>query len=146
MRPNKDWAMLGMAMLLGSNAACARRQVGCILTDEASIIVGSGYNGRIAGVPNCEEPNLCVGHCEGMHAEINALLRRTGSPANAYVSCMPCLHCAKALVAAGARRIVTCMGPMDAEQKAAQDLWRAFGFEILELNCPAAMASDVLLA
>jgi hypothetical protein len=35
---------------------------------------------------------------------------------------------------------------MDAEQKAAQKLWRQFGFEILELNCPAAMASDVLLA
>lgn len=127
--------MLGMAMLLGSLALCARRQVGCILTDKDGLIVGTGYNGRISGLPNCQGEQVCIDYCEGMHAEINALLRRKGDPACAFVTCMPCSHCIKALIAAGATRLVVGTGEMDEEQRHGQKLWSSYGYEILEINC-----------
>lgn len=134
-RPDKDWVMLGMAMLLASRAMCQRRQVGCILTDRHGVEIASAYNGRIAGLPNCEGADSCEGFCEGMHAEINALLRKRGRPHTAYVTCMPCVHCAKALIAAGVDRLVIGTGELDAEQRQAQALWQQFGYEILEVNC-----------
>lgn len=136
-RPPLDWAMLAIASILALRACCERRQVGCVLTDARGIIVGAGYNGRLSGIPNCEGSDCCVHYCEGMHAEINALLRGTGRAANAYVTCAPCVHCTKALLAAGVTRLVVHSGQLDEDQRHGQALWRQFGHEILELSSAA---------
>src|SRR3972149_8364871 len=134
MRPSIDQVMLNIASMLSMRACCLKRQVGCVLTDRQGRIVGSGYNGRIAGLPNCRNGHGCPTYCEGMHAEINALLRVRSQPHTCYITCMPCSHCMKALLASGCERIVTLTGELDEEQQRGYDLWKSFGLPLEEVG------------
>lgn len=84
---------------------CDRRQVGCVLVKDGSIIA-IGYNGTPVGAEN-----VCEG-CDGttkpsvVHAEDNALrklIRRAESSIGCYVfiTTAPCIQCAEKLIAAG---------------------------------------------
>lgn len=105
MRPSIDQTMMGVADALAKRADCAKRNVGCVITDGQHRIIGTGYNGRPAGVPNCSE-QMCDA-CDGVHAEINALLSCDSKWAyTAYVTHAPCWHCIKALANTSIQRIV----------------------------------------
>ena len=107
-RPSLDCIMLELAEVLARRALCARRRVGCVLTDRMGRVVGSGYNGRPHGAVNCDGSEACAGECEGVHAEVNALLSAL-DPARArtcYVTCAPCWHCVKLLANSNVERIV----------------------------------------
>jgi dCMP deaminase len=119
-RPPRDVVMLKMALELGTLSTCARRAVGCILTDKHHEIVGSGYNGRPAGEVHCNERDAfaCEGAdassgtnltaCEAVHAEINALMqcKDRWNIHTCYVSCSPCLSCIGPLLNTSCQRIV----------------------------------------
>lgn len=105
-RPSLHLVMLEVAKALASRAACLKRQVGCVLVDKQGRIIGTGYNGRPRGLPNCRGGYACTAHCEGVHAEINALLQCKGDDVHAaYVTHAPCWHCVKALVNTGCQSI-----------------------------------------
>jgi dCMP deaminase len=90
--------MMGIAKALAMRGACMRLQVGCVITDKKNRILGSGYNGKPRSLPNCNAMSPCVGACQGVHAEINALLQ--APPDKVYVvytTHFPCHHCAKSL-------------------------------------------------
>lgn len=125
MKPTIDKTMLGVALALSMRGDCKKRQVGCVLVDVYDRIVGSGYNGRPRCLPNCSE-KPCETVCEGVHAEINALLQCRGDDvAVAYVTHAPCWHCTKALVNTNCREIVF----MDnsTEDERARQLWESSG-------------------
>lgn len=110
LRPSLDRSMLEIAAVLARRAACVKRKVGCVLTDEHGRIVGSGYNGRAHGQANCEGAGACrTVSCEGVHAETNALQAAAwgAKPVTAYVTTAPCWHCVKQLANSSVRRIVT---------------------------------------
>jgi dCMP deaminase len=98
-RPDIFKTMLDIASVLAVRAMCQKRQVGCVLTDDKNNIVGTGYNGRPRGLANCSIEKPCLGGCDGVHAEINALIQSSGKSIKfCYTTCAPCWHCVKALV------------------------------------------------
>lgn len=98
-RPTIEEVLMGVSYVLSLRAACQKRQVGCVLTDSYHRIVGTGYNGRPRGMVNCCGADACTEGCEGVHAEINALLQCDGDDVKyAYVTHAPCWHCVKALI------------------------------------------------
>lgn len=129
MRPTIDETMMQIAQTLSLRAACQLRQVGCVLTDERGRIVGTGYNGRAAGLVNCEGDQACETDCEGLHAELNALLH-CDNPAyvlTAYVTTTPCWHCFKALLTTPCMTVVVPHGYLDQDQTRGLGLWTRAG-------------------
>jgi dCMP deaminase len=112
-RPNWDSYFLKLAMLASERATCPRMHCGCVLVKNKNVIA-TGYNGSIPGDDHCEDVGCLVvdNHCvRTNHAEMNAVTQaaKWGHPlegATAYVTNMPCTTCAKALVAAGIKRVV----------------------------------------
>ena len=91
-----------------------RKRVGCLIVKDGRII-SMGWNGTPSGDPNdCEEiteAGQLVTKPEVLHAEANALFklnRSTDSSTGAtmYVTCSPCLLCAKQILSCGITEIV----------------------------------------
>lgn len=114
-RPSWDEYFMKLAMLASERATCPRMHCGCVLVRDKEV-VATGYNGSIPGDDHCEDVGCLVvdNHClRTNHAEMNALAQaaRKGHQIDggtAYVTNMPCTTCAKALIAAGIKRVVVC--------------------------------------
>jgi dCMP deaminase len=112
-RPGWDIYFLKLAMLASERATCPRMHCGCVLVKNKNV-VATGYNGSIPGDDHCEDVGCLVidNHCvRTNHAEMNALMQavkhgNSVDDATAYVTNMPCTTCAKALIAAGIKRVV----------------------------------------
>lgn len=117
MRPDLDATFLAAASLFARRTTCARRGVGCILTDAGGHILSTGWNGVPTGHTHCID-YPCKGAnqpsgkglelCESIHSEQNALIRCKDSMAidTCYVTASPCIHCVKMLMNTGCMRIV----------------------------------------
>lgn len=112
-RPDWDQYFLKLAMLASERATCPRMHCGCVIVKDKHV-VATGYNGSIPGDDHCEDVGCWIvnNHCiRTNHAEMNALMQaakrgNSVEDATAYVTNMPCTTCAKALIAAGIKRIV----------------------------------------
>jgi dCMP deaminase len=104
-RPSIDMTWLRVAQVLAKRGSCMRRQVGCVLTDDTGSVVATGWNGRPKAMGNCSEVP-CNSGCDGIHAEVNALLRANGRARVAYVTHAPCWHCIKTIANSGIKRIL----------------------------------------
>ncbi len=112
-RPNWDEYFMKLAMLASERATCPRMHCGCVLVKDREVIA-TGYNGSIPGDAHCEDVGCLVveDHCvRTNHAEMNAIVQAAKKGhivdgATAYVTNMPCTTCAKALIAAGVKRVV----------------------------------------
>lgn len=105
-----DKIYLEMAQVLSKASYAKRRQVGCLIVKDRSIIA-DGYNGTVSGFPNvCEDENGLT-LPEVLHAESNALSKLTKSSqsslgATLYTTLAPCLDCSKLIVQSGIERVV----------------------------------------
>ncbi len=112
-RPDWDEYFLKLAMLASERATCPRMHCGCVLVKNKNVIA-TGYNGSIPGDDHCDQVGCLIvdNHCvRTVHAEMNALVQAAKrghavDGATAYVTNMPCTTCAKALIAAGVKRVV----------------------------------------
>ncbi|KKQ27064.1 MAG: Deoxycytidylate deaminase [Candidatus Magasanikbacteria bacterium GW2011_GWC2_37_14] len=112
-RPSWDEYFLKLAMLASERATCPRMHCGCVLVKDKNV-VATGYNGSIPGSEHCEDVGCLIvnNHCERtIHAEMNALAQAAKrghqvEGTTAYTTNMSCTNCAKALIAAGIKRIV----------------------------------------
>ncbi len=112
-RPSWDEYFMKLAMLASERATCPRMHCGCVIVRDR-FVLATGYNGSLPGSPHCMDVGCLVvnDHCiRTNHAEMNAICQasRRGvalDGATAYVTNMPCTTCAKALAAAGIKRIV----------------------------------------
>ncbi len=112
-RPHWDEYFMKLAMIASERATCPRMHCGCVLVKDRQVIA-TGYNGSIPGDVHCEDAGCLIveNHCvRTNHAEMNAITQaaRKGhiiDGATAYVTNMPCTTCAKALIAAGIKRVV----------------------------------------
>ncbi|MBM6935270.1 ComE operon protein 2 [Enterococcus cecorum] len=103
---------VAQAVLLSLRSTCTRLEVGATLVKDRRIIAG-GYNGAVSGDNHCIDHGCYVvdGHCiRTIHAEMNALLQcaKLGistDSAEIYVTHFPCLHCTKAILQAGIKKI-----------------------------------------
>lgn len=103
---------MAQAVLLSLRSTCTRLEVGATLVKDRRIIAG-GYNGAVSVDNHCIDHGCYVvdGHCiRTIHAEMNALLQcaKLGistDGAEIYVTHFPCLHCTKAILQAGIKKI-----------------------------------------
>lgn len=83
-------------------------KVGCIIADTNNRVIGTGYNGMIAGISEdyLWEPREKK-YQYVIHAELNALLHTTRDARGATMYCTlePCDQCMKAIATAGIKHI-----------------------------------------
>lgn len=116
MRPGWDTYFMGMVAVIATRGSCLRRKVGALVVDSRHVLLATGYNGKAAGVPNCEDAP-CAGAyaasgtsldtCEAIHAETQCLIycSDTAKIHTLYVSCSPCINCVKMFMQTGCMRI-----------------------------------------
>ena len=105
-----DERYIRMARIWGENSYCKRRRVGALIVKE-KMIISDGYNGTPSGFENvCEDEN---GRTKPyvLHAEANAITKvarsnNSSDGATLYVTCSPCIECAKLIIQSGIRRVV----------------------------------------
>lgn len=140
-RPSWDEYFLKLAMLASERATCPRMHCGCVLVKEKNV-VATGYNGSIPGDDHCEDVGCLVidNHCARTnHAEMNALAQaakrgHSVDGATAYVTNMSCTTCAKALIAAGIKRVVVFT---DFHDTLATEFYNTAGVTIDKMPMPA---------
>jgi dCMP deaminase len=139
-RPPWDEYFLKLAMLASERATCPRMHCGCILVKDR-FVLSTGYNGSLPGHPHCDDAGCLIvdNHCvRTNHAEMNALTQAAIhgvniSGATAYITNMSCTTCAKALIAAGIKRVVVFS---DFHDTLATEFYTKSGVEIVKYNMP----------
>jgi len=108
-RIGKEEYFMQLAYVAAKRSTCARRQVGCVLTDVDGKVLAIGYNGSPSGWPHCID-TPCPGakyksgegldFCEAIHAEQNAVsqCKDLSEVFACHVTTSPCMNCAKLLV------------------------------------------------
>lgn len=129
-----DKRYLRMAMIWSENSYCQRRQVGCLVVKNNSII-SDGYNGTPSGFENVCEDEAGVTKPYVLHAEANAITKLARSHNNSegatlYVTDSPCIECSKLIIQSGIKRIV-----FSRQYRLTEgiDLLRRAGLEIVHL-------------
>ncbi len=123
---------------VATRATCDRKHVGAVIVRE-KIILATGYNGSIRGLPHCDEVGHLMedGHCvRTVHAEANALVQAArngvGIDGSAiYVTASPCWSCFRLIANAGIVRIV--FGEFYRDPKIF-DVSQQLGIELVDLS------------
>ncbi len=119
-RPTWDEYFARIAEDVALRSTCSRHNFGAVIVNEKHEIVATGYNGVVRGAPHCNEIG-CIkdimriesgkGHdiCPAVHAEQNALIQagKSSLGSTLYINAYPCKICARLIVNAGIRRVVT---------------------------------------
>ena len=96
-----------MAEELAKRSTCARNQVGSVITTgDLTQVLGIGFNGNARGLPNrCDSSE--PGRCGCIHSEANALIKAGAqTPGKVmFVTCSPCVMCAKMVVNSNVARV-----------------------------------------
>jgi dCMP deaminase len=108
-----DEYFMGIARQVAARSTCDRKHVGAAVVRDRMILT-TGYNGSIRGLPHCDEEGHLMedGHCvRTVHAEANAIVQaaRNGvriEGADIYVTASPCWSCFRLIANAGVCRIV----------------------------------------
>jgi dCMP deaminase len=124
MNPRSTWdeTWLAVADTIAKRSRCSRAQVGAVIVDSNQRICSTGYNGAAATYPTdgeclnwCERAQGKTGlgadyeGCPSIHAEANALLyvdRSAVSGGTIFITCAPCIQCAKLISNSGLSRVV----------------------------------------
>ena len=121
-RPSWDEYFAKIAEDVGYRSTCIKpnRQFGAIVVNDAHEIVSTGYNGMVRGAPHCEDVGCIkdemdipsgMGHgvCPAVHAEQNALIQagRLAKGCSLYLNAFPCKICARLIVNAGIKKVIT---------------------------------------
>ena len=105
-----DTRYLEMARIWAKNSYCKRRQVGSLIV-KGRMIISDGYNGTPEGFENiCEDENYKT-KAYVLHAEANAITKvaksnNSSEGSTLYVTCSPCVECAKLIIQSGIKRVV----------------------------------------
>ncbi|MFC1967890.1 cytidine/deoxycytidylate deaminase family protein [Chloroflexota bacterium] len=121
-RPSSDEYFLKIASVIAERSTCRRHHVGAVAVKNNHILA-TGYNGAASGLKDClelgclrDEMNIPSGTrheiCRGIHAEQNVIIQAalhgvSLEEATIYATHSPCILCAKMLVNAKAKRLVS---------------------------------------
>ncbi len=120
-RPSWDDYFMQILETVKTRSTCLRRQVGALIVKDKRI-VATGYNGAPSGLLHCydvgcirEKLKIPSGEkhelCRAIHAEQNAIIQAAAHGARIqgavmYITCSPCVLCAKMIINAGIEKIV----------------------------------------
>lgn len=112
-RATWDEYFMAIGREVATRSTCDRKHVGAVIVRDR-MILATGYNGSIRGLPHCDEAGHMIedGHCvRTVHAEANAIVQaaRNGVRLDGgliYVTASPCFGCFKLVANAGLQKIV----------------------------------------
>jgi dCMP deaminase len=112
-RVSWDQYFMNIAREVATRSTCERKHVGAVIVRD-KVILSTGYNGSIRGMPHCDEVGHLMedGHCvRTIHAEANAVTQAATHGTRIeggaiYVTASPCWSCFKMIANAGLRRVV----------------------------------------
>ncbi len=104
---------MNIARAVATRSTCSRKHVGALIVRD-KVILSTGYNGSIRGMPHCDDADHMMedGHCvRTIHAEANAVIQAAThgtriEGASIYVTASPCWNCFKMIANAGLGRVV----------------------------------------
>jgi dCMP deaminase len=141
-RPRASWDeyFMSIAQVVATRSTCQRKYVGAVIVRNR-IILSTGYNGSIRGMPHCTDVGHMMedGHCVAtIHAEANAIIQAAKSGvmidgATNYVTASPCWNCFKQLANAGIVRI--CYGEFYRDDRIF-DVANKIGIELVHVPLP----------
>lgn len=112
-RPPLDFTLMDIANTMAMRSTCDRRHNGAVVATDRGVVLSTGYNGSLSGMPHCDhELNPEIEGCTlAVHAEANAIYfaARNGvkiENATIYCTTEPCVKCAEAIVQSGIQRVV----------------------------------------
>lgn len=134
-RISKIDTYLNVAKTFAYRSTCIKRKYGAVIVKD-DVVVSTGYNGSPRGLTNCCDIGKCprmelnmhqgegYGICRAIHAEQNALLncsREQTTGADLYLAgvtpsdnsvhkAKPCPICARMIIQAGIRNVITRVG------------------------------------
>ena len=146
MRADWDTYFMEIATVVSSRSTCDRKHVGALLVRDR-MILSTGYNGSIRGMPHCDDVGHVLenGHCVAtIHAEANSILQaaRNGvriDGADIYTTASPCWPCFKQIANSGIRRIV--YGEFYRDERIFQ-VAQKLGIELVALGDAARAAAE----
>lgn len=131
-RPSWDEYFMKLAALVAERSTCLRHNTGAIIVKGKRVLT-TGYNGAARGAKDClelgclrNELNIPSGTrheiCRAIHAEQNAIIQGGLHGINIDGSTMfsthtPCMICAKMIVNAGIKEVVSYQDYADEEAK-----------------------------
>ncbi len=112
-RASWDQYFMNIARAVATRSTCSRKHVGALIVRD-KVILSTGYNGSIRGMPHCDDADHMMedGHCvRTIHAEANAVIQAAThgtriEGASIYVTASPCWNCFKMIANAGLGRVV----------------------------------------
>ena len=152
-RLGSDEYFLKIASVVAERSTCRRHHIGAVAVRDKHILA-TGYNGAPAGARDClelgclrDEMNIPSGTrheiCRGIHAEQNVIIQAglhgiSLAGSTIYATHTPCVLCAKMLVNAKIKRLVT-FGSYNDEEFIR--LFREAGIEIVTRERPSSRIS-----
>ncbi len=141
-RASWDEYFMNIAREVATRSTCDRKHVGSVIVRD-KIILATGYNGSIRGLPHCDEEGHLMedGHCvRTVHAEANAIVQAARSgvridQGSIYVTASPCWGCFRLIANAGIMRVV--FGEFYRDPRIF-DVAQRLGIELVDLSRPAA--------
>jgi dCMP deaminase len=139
-RASWDEYFMAIGAEVSTRSTCDRKHVGAVIVRDR-MILATGYNGSIRGLPHCDEVGHLMedGHCvRTTHAEANALIQaaRNGvrvEGGGIYVTASPCFGCFKLIANAGLVRIT--FGEFYRDERIF-DFSKQLGIELVHLESP----------
>ena len=121
-RPSLDEYFLKFAMLAAERSTCLRHNVGAVIVKDKHILA-TGYNGAPKDTKDCIELGCLRNElkipsgtqqqiCRAVHAEQNSIIQAayhgvSVNGATMYCTHTPCIICAKMIVNAGIKKVIT---------------------------------------
>ncbi len=152
-RLDSDEYFLKIASVVAERSTCRRRHVGAVAV-RSKHILSTGYNGAPSGAKDClelgclrDELNIPSGTrheiCRGIHAEQNVIIQAglhgvSLEGSTLYATHTPCVLCAKMLVNAKIKRLVSFSSYNDNEFG---KLFREAGIEVAIKKRPSSSIS-----
>ena len=111
---------IDLAVMVASRSTCLRKQHGAVIVRDKQIL-STGYNGVPSKIEHCNscfrmDNNIPSGTmyetCRSIHAEMNAIVQAAKhgiciNGADIYVTGVPCIMCARAIINAGIKNVIT---------------------------------------
>ena len=146
MRPSWDEYFIDIVELVKTRSTCLRRQVGALVVKDKRIIA-TGYNGAPSGCKHCselgcvrEELQIPSGErhelCRAIHAEQNVIVQAAYSGTSLknstlYVTCQPCVLCAKMIINSGIQKVIF---KGDYPDDLAMELFKESGIRVIKYS------------
>src|SRR5437762_14345727 len=138
MRADWDSYFMQIAQVVASRATCDRKHVGALLVRDR-IILSTGYNGSIRGMPHCDEVghDMENDHCVAtIHAEANAIIQAAKNgvrieDGELYTTASPCWSCFKLIANSGIKRIY--FGEFYRDEKS-REVAERIGIELVDIG------------